>query len=252
MQFEVSRKWATLGRDVVIPNMDYLFENKGPHCGASWPNGHADAIGALPYLFAEGKSLYWDRIDHCWLNFFRKAMTVWRTTTFMLSIKNSEIDFGVMLSFLSFKQPTPSFWKYRDCDWHSWGQYRSHRDFKFDQTASESYATDFARLAWDWRKAKPALLTRPMRMVQVASGARSKDAASQIRLQTGMVVIVKGGSQQPFSDPAGTWCCGLETGRRVVLTGWSGTKNEPRLAVPSCHGRRMQPINTQILPDWTK
>ena len=44
-----------LGVDVVIPNMDYLFENKDRIAGVFLTHGHADAIGALPYLLAEAK-----------------------------------------------------------------------------------------------------------------------------------------------------------------------------------------------------
>ena len=44
-----------LGVDVVIPNMDYLFENSDRIAGVFLTHGHADAIGALPYLLAETK-----------------------------------------------------------------------------------------------------------------------------------------------------------------------------------------------------
>ena len=44
-----------LGVDFVIPNMDYLFENKDRIAGVFLTHGHADAIGALPYLLAETK-----------------------------------------------------------------------------------------------------------------------------------------------------------------------------------------------------
>ena len=44
-----------LGVDVVIPKMDYLFENSDRIAGVFLTHGHADAIGALPYLLAEAK-----------------------------------------------------------------------------------------------------------------------------------------------------------------------------------------------------
>ena len=44
-----------LGVDVVIPNMDYLLKIAIVSLGSSWTHGHADAIGALPYLLAEAK-----------------------------------------------------------------------------------------------------------------------------------------------------------------------------------------------------
>ena len=42
-----------LGVDVVIPNMEYLFENSDRIAGVFLTHGHADAIGALPYLLSE-------------------------------------------------------------------------------------------------------------------------------------------------------------------------------------------------------
>lgn len=45
-----------LGVDVVIPNLDYLIENKDRVQGIFLTHGHADAIGALPYLISEVKA----------------------------------------------------------------------------------------------------------------------------------------------------------------------------------------------------
>ena len=85
-----------LGVDVVIPNMDYLFENKDRIAGVFLTHGHADAIGALPYLLAEAKVPVFG------------TMTVLRnSTTSMSSIKILRLIL-VMPSYLSFKQPTPS------------------------------------------------------------------------------------------------------------------------------------------------
>ena len=44
-----------LGVDVVIPNMDYLFENKDRIAGVSWPTVMRMPLGPLPYLLAEAK-----------------------------------------------------------------------------------------------------------------------------------------------------------------------------------------------------
>ncbi|HEK9591683.1 TPA: MBL fold metallo-hydrolase, partial [Streptococcus equi subsp. equi] len=42
-----------LGVDLVIPSLDYVIENKDKVQGVFLSHGHADAIGALPYLLAE-------------------------------------------------------------------------------------------------------------------------------------------------------------------------------------------------------
>ncbi len=44
-----------LGVDVVVPNFDYLEENKHRVAGVFLSHGHADAIGALPYLLEKVK-----------------------------------------------------------------------------------------------------------------------------------------------------------------------------------------------------
>ena len=98
--------------DVVIPNMDYLFENKDRIAGVFLTHGHADAIGALPYLLAEAK-----------VPVFGTELTIELAKLFVKS--NDSVkkfnDFHVidmpsfrsgtkayMPSSLSFKQPTRS------------------------------------------------------------------------------------------------------------------------------------------------
>ena len=44
-----------LGVDVIVPNFDYLVENKNRVAGIFLTHGHADAIGALPYLLEKVK-----------------------------------------------------------------------------------------------------------------------------------------------------------------------------------------------------
>ena len=45
-----------LGVDFVIPNLDYLVENRDRIQGIFLTHGHADAIGALPYILQEVKA----------------------------------------------------------------------------------------------------------------------------------------------------------------------------------------------------
>ena len=42
-----------LGIDIVIPDFTYLIENADRVAGVFLTHGHADAIGALPYLVSE-------------------------------------------------------------------------------------------------------------------------------------------------------------------------------------------------------
>ena len=95
-------------------------------------------------------------------------------------------------------------------------------DFKFDQTASESYATDFARLAEIGREGVLALLSDSANAdsnIQVASEQEVGDAIlDTIADWDGRVIVAAVASnlsriQQVFDAAA-------ETGRRVVLTGF--------------------------------
>ena len=95
-------------------------------------------------------------------------------------------------------------------------------DFKFDQTASQSYATDFARLAEIGREGVLALLSDSANAdstIQVASESEvAKEISDTIGDWEGRVIVAAVASnlsriQQVFEAAA-------RTGRRVVLTGF--------------------------------
>ena len=105
-------------------------------------------------------------------------------------------------------------------------------DFKFDQTASESYATDFARLAEIGREGVLALLSDSANAdskIQVASEQEVGDEIlDTIADWDGRVIVAAVASnlsriQQVFDAAA-------ETGRRVVLTGFD-VENIVRTAI---------------------
>ena len=109
-----------------------------------------------------------------------------------------------------------SFWK------HLKGSIVYTGDFKFDQTASESYATDFGRLAEIGREGVLALLSDSANAdsnIQVASESEVGDEITQtISDWDGRIIVAAVASnlsriQQVFDAAA-------ETGRRVVLTGF--------------------------------
>ena len=212
-----------LGVDVVIPNMDYLFENKDRIAGVFLTHGHADAIGALPYLLAEAKVPVFGSeltIELAKL-FVKNNDAVKKFNDFHVIDENTEIEFGeTVVSFFRTTHSIPESLgivvKTRE------GNIVYTGDFKFDQSASESYATDFGRLAEIGREGVLALLSDSANAdstVQVASESEvGREITDTISDWGGRVIVAAVASnlsriQQVFEAAA-------ETGRRVVLTGF--------------------------------
>lgn len=212
-----------LGVDVVIPNMDYLFENKDRIAGVFLTHGHADAIGALPYLLAEAKvPVFGSELTIELAKLFVKGNdAVKKFNDFHVIDEDTEIDFGATI--VSFFRTTHSIPEslgivLKTSD----GSIVYTGDFKFDQTASESYATDFGRLAEIGRDGVLALLSDSANAdsnIQVASESEVGDEITQtIADWEGRIIVAAVASnlsriQQVF-DAADA------TGRRVVLTGF--------------------------------
>ena len=209
-----------LGVDVVIPNMDYLFENSDRIAGVFLTHGHADAIGALPYLLAEAKvPVFGSELTIELAKLFVKGNdTVKKFNDFHVIDEDTEIDFGgTVVSFFRTTHSIPEslgiVLKTAE------GSIVYTGDFKFDQTASESYATDFARLAEIGRDGVLALLSDSANAdsnIQVASESEVGDEITQtIADWEGRIIVAAVASnlsriQQVAAD----------TGRRVVLTGF--------------------------------
>ena len=222
-----------LGVDVVIPNMDYLFENKDRIAGVFLTHGHADAIGALPYLLAEAKvPVFGTELTIELAKLFVKSNdSVKKFNDFHVIDQNSEIDFGdAVVSFFQTTHSTPE--SIGIVIGTPEGNIVYTGDFKFDQTASESYATDFARLAEIGREGVLALLSDSANAdskIQVASEQEVGDAIlDTIADWDGRVIVAAVASnlsriQQVFDAAA-------ETGRRVVLTGFD-VENIVRTAI---------------------
>ena len=99
-----------LGVDVVIPNMDYLFENSDRIAGVFLTHGHADAIGALPYLLAEAKvPVFGSELTIELAKLFVKGNdTVKKFNDFHVIDEDSEIDFGgTVVSFFRTTHSNP-------------------------------------------------------------------------------------------------------------------------------------------------
>lgn len=212
-----------LGVDFVIPNMDYLFENKNRIAGVFLTHGHADAIGALPYLLAETKvPVFGSELTIELAKLFVKGNdTVKKFNDFHVIDEDTEIDFGgTIVSFFKTTHSIPE--SLGIVLKTSEGNIVYTGDFKFDQTASQSYATDFARLAEIGREGVLALLSDSANAdssIQVASESEvGKEITDTIGDWNGRVIVAAVASnlsriQQVFEAAA-------KTGRRVVLTGF--------------------------------
>ena len=222
-----------LGVDYVVPNMDYLFENKKRIAGVFLTHGHADAIGALPNLLADAKVPVFGSeltIELAKL-FVKNNDAVKKFNDFHVIDENTEIEFGkTVISFFRTTHSIPESLgiviKTRK------GSIVYTGDFKFDQSASPSYATDFGRLAEIGREGVLALLSDSANAdssVQVASESEvGKEIEDTIADWDGRVIVAAVASnlsriQQVFDAAA-------ETGRRVVLTGFD-VENIVRTAI---------------------
>ena len=222
-----------LGVDYVVPNMDYLFENKERIAGVFLTHGHADAIGALPNLLADAKVPVFGSeltIELAKL-FVKNNDAVKKFNDFHVIDENTEIEFGkTVVSFFRTTHSIPESLgvviKTRK------GSIVYTGDFKFDQSASSSYATDFGRLAEIGREGVLALLSDSANAdstVQVASESEvGKEIEDTIADWDGRVIVAAVASnlsriQQVFDAAA-------ETGRRVVLTGFD-VENIVRTAI---------------------
>ncbi|KXT74171.1 Zn-dependent hydrolase, RNA-metabolising [Streptococcus sp. DD10] len=213
-----------LGVDVVIPNMDYLIENRDRIAGIFLTHGHADAIGALPYLIAGAKKtpVFGSELTIELAKLFVKNNDVVKKfNDFHVIDHNTEIEFGdAIVSFFKTTHSIPE--SLGIVLKTSEGSIVYTGDFKFDQAATESYATDFGRLAEIGREGVLALLSDSANAdsnIQVASESEVADEIlNTIGDCEGRVIVAAVASnlsriQQVFDAAAAT-------GRRVVLTGY--------------------------------
>ncbi|MDQ0221910.1 ribonuclease J [Streptococcus moroccensis] len=211
-----------LGVDLVIPNMDYLVENKGRVAGVFLTHGHADAIGALPYLLAKVKVPVFG--SELTIELAKLVVKGYDPTKkfndFHIINAETEIDFGV--SEVSFFKTTHSIPESLGIVLKTeTGNIVYTGDFKFDQAAETGYQTDFARLAEIGREGVLALLSDSANAdskIQIANEQEvSKEVAHVMAECEGRVIVAAVASNlariQQIFEAADV------TGRRVLLTG---------------------------------
>ena len=149
-----------LGIDMVIPDFSYLEEKKENIAGVFLTHGHADAIGALPYL-----------LEKVSVPVFGSELTIELAKINVKNYPNTKDfnDFHVIdeNTIIEFSKSEVSFFRTTHTVPDSMGivltteegQIVYTGDFKFDQSASPMYQTDFARLAEIGKKGVLALLS---------------------------------------------------------------------------------------------
>ncbi|OJG45548.1 metallo-beta-lactamase [Enterococcus hermanniensis] len=137
-----------LGIDVVIPDFTYLIENKERVAGVFLTHGHADAIGALPYLVSKVAV----PVFGTELTVELAKLTVNQNDDskgfkdFHVIDEHTEIDFGTAL--ISFFRTTHTIPDSVGISLKTdEGTIVYTGDFKFDPTAIPMYATNYRRLA---------------------------------------------------------------------------------------------------------
>ncbi|WP_207704150.1 ribonuclease J [Candidatus Enterococcus ferrettii] len=211
-----------LGIDIVIPDFTYLIENADRVAGVFLTHGHADAIGALPYLVSEvnvpvfGTEL---TIELAKLS-VKDNEDSKNFKDFHVIDEHTEIDFGsASVSFFRTTHTIPdSVGISLKTDE---GNVVYTGDFKFDPTAIPMYATDYRRLAEIGSEGVLALFSSSSNAenaIQVASEREISDEVfDTIKYWEGRIIVASVASnlqrvQQVLNAAE-------KAHRKVVLTG---------------------------------
>lgn len=135
-----------LGIDVMIPDFTYLIENRDRIAGVFLTHGHADAVGAVPYLIREiPLPVFGTKLTIELAKMQAEQIGVKNYDDFHVIDEDNEIDFGnVLVKFFNTTHSVPdSIGIVLKTDE---GNIVYTGDFKFDLTVSDDYATDFGRI----------------------------------------------------------------------------------------------------------
>lgn len=212
-----------LGIDVVIPDLQFFEENHDQIAGIFLTHGHEDAIGALPYILADYN-----------IPVFGSELTIALAKIAVENGKNkkkihgdfhvidadTEIDFGdVNVSFFQTTHTIPG--SLGIVVKTSEGNIVYTGDYKFDQTASSEYQTDFGRVGEIGKQGVLALLGDSTGAETYTQNASEVDIEEYVldafTYQDGRIIVASVASnirriQQVLNAAAAT-------GRKVLLTG---------------------------------
>ena len=213
---------SLFGIDVVIPDLDF-FEQYGDRvAGIFLTHGHADSIGALPYIlrkydipvFGSQLSIELAKIEVQRENKRRK------NSLFHVIDADTEIDFKN--ASISFFHTTHSIPDSLGIDVHTpAGEIVYTGDFKFDPTAALNYRTDMDRLAEIEQKGVLALLSDSSNAEASFPNASEQDIGKFVtnvfRNATGRIIVAAKASN--LNRVQEVLNAAKATGKRVLLTG---------------------------------
>ncbi|GAK31273.1 metallo-beta-lactamase superfamily hydrolase [Weissella oryzae SG25] len=211
-----------LGVDVVIPDFAYLVEHAEKIAGIFLTHGHADAIGALPYLLAQIQVPVFG--SELTIELAKLAVEAEPETKsfndYHVVRGNSEVSFGeTVVSFFETTHTIPE--SLGIVIETPVGEVVYTGDFKFDTTALPYYRTDLLRLAEIGQKGVVALLADAAGTANIGDAAHEADLANYIldtfRHHRGRIIVGAVASNiqriQQIIDAA------YKVGRKVVLSG---------------------------------
>lgn len=213
---------SLFGIDVVIPDLDF-FEQYGDRvAGIFLTHGHADSIGALPYIlrkydipvFGSQLSIELAKIEVQRENKRRK------NSLFHVIDADTEIDFKN--ASISFFHTTHSIPDSLGVDVHTpAGEIVYTGDFKFDPTAALNYRTDMDRLAEIEQKGVLALLSDSSNAEASFPNASEQDIGKFVtnvfRNAKGRIIVAAKASN--LNRVQEVLNAAAATGKRVLLTG---------------------------------
>lgn len=213
---------SLFGIDVVIPDLDF-FEQYGDRvAGIFLTHGHADSIGALPYIlrkydipvFGSQLSIELAKIEVQRENKRRK------NSLFHVIDADTEIDFKN--ASISFFHTTHSISDSLGIDVHTpAGEIVYTGDFKFDPTAALNYRTDMDRLAEIEQKGVLALLSDSSNAEASFPNASEQDIGKFVtnvfRNAKGRIIVAAKASN--LNRVQEVLNAAAATGKRVLLTG---------------------------------
>ncbi|MFV0556886.1 MAG: ribonuclease J [Lactovum sp.] len=236
-----------LGVDCVIPDFSYLIENAHRIAGVFLTHGHADSIGALPYLLSEisvpifGSELTIELAKISTKNYDSSK----KFNDFHVVSESTEIDFGeAVISFFSTTHTIPE----------SLGIVVTPvdeksivytGDFKFDPAVVEGYKTNMKRLTEVGHSGVLALLSVSSNALSTRQSASEKEIYEKlydiIEEWDGRVIIACNsgniGRIQQVVDIA------FQQGRKVVFTG----KDMEKIVETAKKLKKLQFENPKIL-----